>query len=86
MKAINIIFNFFRRIFTPKIDYKKLYSSVWNKEKSNYLKKKIKGKKSIHWYEKKGKGGYFDKQLSRFVNYRQGRFDDDIPELINPKK
>ena len=91
MKAIINIFNFFRRIFTPKIDYDKLYSSPWNREKSIYLRGKIKGKKSIAWYEKKGKRGYFDKSLKGSVDYPMHGFDDEMTDdtphrKINPEK
>jgi len=74
------ILSFLKRIFTPKVDYKKLYSSVWNKNKSNYLRSKVKGKKTIHWYEKRGKGSYFDKKLTNSIKYRSPGFDEDIPE------
>jgi len=86
MKRVTIfIFNFFRRIFTPRIDYKKLYSSPWNKEKSIYLRKKVKGKKSIAWYEKKGKRSYFDKELNHFIDLPTHGFDDERPMDLKNK-
>ena len=95
MKIINIILklirNFLHRIFIPRIDYDKLYSSVWNKEKSDYLRKKVKGKKTIHWYEKKGKGSYSDRKLKHFIetiSSNGSAFDEDIPDhdnQINPE-
>lgn len=63
---IKVIRNLLQKIFTSKINFKRLYSTAWNKEKSNYLRDKIKGKKHIRWDEKKGKGGYFDNQLRYF--------------------
>jgi len=79
MKLSNIL-GFFKNLFRIGINYKKLYSSVWNKEKSDYLRKKIKGIRTIHWYEKRGKGSYFDKKLKGTVNFPMHGFDDEVLE------
>ncbi len=86
MEAIR---NFLYRLFHGKIDYKYLYSSAWNKEKSDYLRKKVRGKKSIRWYEKKSPGSYSDKRLNRFVNsisIAEDKHIDDTPEVYNTKE
>jgi hypothetical protein len=84
MKMPRIIRNLFYRIFTTRIGYKKLYSTVWNKEKSDYLRKKIKGKKTINWHEKRGKGSYFDRELKHFIEvHTLNKFDDDTPNKTN---
>lgn len=75
-----LIKSLFNRIFR-RIDYKKLYSSPWNKDKSDYLRKKIKGKKTIRWSEKRGKGSYFDKQLNHFVDHPMHGIDEEITAI-----
>ena len=35
-------------------------------------------KKTIHWYEKRGKGSYFDPKLNRFANPANHGFDDEL--------
>ena len=84
MKLIKKIWHW---LFTPRIDYKKLFLTPWNKEKSDYLFKKIKGKTTIGWEEKRGKGGYFDKQLLRFIEtVDHTGYDDEIyDEILNKK-
>ena len=37
-------------------------------------------KKTIYWYEKRGKGSYFDPELNHFINAPMFGFDDEIPE------
>jgi len=83
--VLKSIKNLFYRVFASRINYNRLYSSVWNKEKSNYLRRKIKGKKKISWREKRGGGSYFDKQLNRFVNPRLDGCDEEIKDIKKPK-
>ena len=35
-------------------------------------------KKTIQWYEKKGKGGYWDKKLWHFIEAPMHGFDDEL--------
>ena len=69
MKKVNRVIHSIKNLLGIGINYTWLYSSPWTRAKSDYLRKKLKGKKSIRWDEKKGKGTYFDKRLRHFVNY-----------------
>jgi len=40
-------------------------------------------KKTIHWYEKKGKGSYADKDLRHFMDFRVlNDIDYDVPQGV----
>lgn len=41
-------------------------------------------KKTIQWYEKKGKGSYFDPKLNHFIDLPIRGFDDEMPKGARP--
>jgi hypothetical protein len=41
-------------------------------------------KKTIQWYEKRGKGSYFDPKLNHFIDLPTHGFDDEIPKGSKP--